>query len=345
MIKVLIVEDSLVVSHLLLQILQSDPEIVVVGQARNGEEAVWLANHLKPDVITMDINMPKLDGIEATKLIMQQCPTRIIVVSAAGNNNESKSAFEAIKSGALQVIDKPKGYLASDYEQIKGNLIKSVKLMSTLKVVTRWATKKPFKPLVKQPTVKTSGKIKVMGIGASTGGPAALNYLLSRLPKNFPLPILIVQHITFGFGAAFADWLNTESSLPVFLAKQGQAIEPGRVYIAPDGYHLGVNSNGVIHLTNKKVNYNHHIPSVNYLFESLAKSYGHQSLGLLLTGMGDDGALGLRLIREAGGRTFVQDEESSVVFGMPKEAIRIGAAEKIVPLNTVWDQIFKVLNE
>jgi len=345
MIKVLIVEDSLVVSHLLLQILQSDPEIVVVGQARNGEEAVWLANHLKPDVITMDINMPKLDGIEATKLIMQQCPTRIIVVSAAGNNNESKSAFEAIKSGALQVIDKPKGYLASDYEQIKGNLIKSVKLMSTLKVVTRWATKKPVKPLVKQPTVKTSGKIKVMGIGASTGGPAALNYLLSRLPKNFPLPILIVQHITFGFGAAFADWLNTESSLPVFLAKQGQAIEPGRVYVAPDGYHLGVNSNGVIHLTNKKVNYNHHIPSVNYLFESLAKSYGHQSLGLLLTGMGDDGALGLRLIREAGGRTFVQDEESSVVFGMPKEAIRIGAAEKIVPLNTVWDQIFKVLNE
>jgi two-component system chemotaxis response regulator CheB len=345
MIKVLIVEDSLVVSHLLLQILQSDPEIVVVGQARNGEEAVWLANHLKPDVITMDINMPKLDGIEATKLIMQQCPTRIIIVSAAGNNNESKSAFEAIKSGALQVIDKPKGYLASDYEQIKGSLIKSVKLMSTLKVVTRWATKKPVKPLVKQPTVKTSGKIKVMGIGASTGGPAALNYLLSRLPKNFPLPILIVQHITFGFGAAFADWLNTESSLPVFLAIQGQAIEPGQVYIAPDGYHLGVNSNGVIHLTNKKVNYNHHIPSVNYLFESLAKSYGHQSLGLLLTGMGDDGALGLRLIREAGGRTFVQDEESSVVFGMPKEAIRIGAAEKIVPLNTVWDQIFKVLNE
>lgn len=345
MIKVLIVEDSLVVSHLLLQILQSDPEITVVGQARNGQEAVWLANHLKPDIITMDINMPKMDGIEATKLIMQQCPTRIIVVSAAGNNNESKSAFEAIKAGALQVIDKPKGYLASDYGQIKDSLIKSVKLMSTLKVVTRWPAKKPDKPVVKQPAVKTSGKIKVMGIGASTGGPAALNYLLRRLPKNFPLPILIVQHITFGFGAAFADWLNTESSLPVSLAKHGQAAEPGRIYIAPDGYHLGINSQGVLHLTNKKINYNHHIPSVNYLFESLAKNYGHQSLGLLLTGMGDDGALGLRLIREAGGRTFAQDEESCVVFGMPKEAIRMGAAEKIVPLNSVWDQVFKVLNE
>lgn len=345
MIKVLIVEDSLVVSHLLLQILQSDPEITVVGQARNGHEAIWLANHLKPDVITMDINMPKLDGIEATKIIMQQCPTRIIVVSAAGNSNESKSAFEAIKSGALQVIDKPKGYLASDYQQIKGSLIKSVKLMSTIKVVTRWPAKKPIKPPIKKQAVKTSGKIKIIGIGASTGGPAALNYLLSRLPKSFSLPILVVQHITFGFGAAFADWLNADSSLPVSLAKHCQAVEPGRVYIAPDGYHLGVNSNGIMHLTNKKVNYNHHIPSVNYLFESLAKSYGHQSLGLLLTGMGDDGALGLRLIREAGGRTFVQDEGSCVVFGMPKEAIRLGAAEKIVPLNSAWDEIFKVLSE
>lgn len=340
MIRVLIVEDSMVVSHLLLQILQSDPEIVVVGQARNGQEGVWLAEHLKPDVITMDINMPKLDGIEATKLIMQNCPTRIIIVSAC-NQKESKAAFEAVKAGALQVIDKPKGYLSSDYQQIKDNLIKSVKLMSAIKVVTRWSAKKNVAPVVK--SITTSGKIKIIGIGASTGGPAALHFLLSRLPKNFPLPILIVQHITPGFGAAFADWLNADSALPVLLGKQGQEVKPGNAYVAPDGYHMGVNAHGFIHLTNKEVGYNHHCPSVSYLFEALAKSYGNQSLGLILTGMGSDGAEGLKLIREAGGRTIAQDETSSVVFGMPKEAIKIGAAEKVVPLSKVWEQVFAVL--
>lgn len=339
MIKVLVVEDSPVVRELLVRLLESDPEIRVVGAAKNGIEAVTMAANLKPDVITMDIQMPKMDGVEATKVIMEQSPTRIIVVSASFDQQESRPAFEAIKAGALTLVDKPRGFHSNDFESIKNNLIKTIKIMSKVKVVTRWRSSRKI-----QAPPKTGGAgTKLIAIGASTGGPAALSQILKGFPADLPVPIIIVQHMTSGFGPAFASWLNTESPLTVKIPQVGDELLPGTVFVAPDNYHIGINKSGKILLTSQQTSYNHHRPSINYMFETVAKSYGPKALGVLLTGMGEDGALGLREIKSAGGKTVAQDERTSVVFGMPKAAIALGAADRVVPLDKMACTVLSML--
>lgn len=335
MIRVLIAEDSAVVTEHIKGLLTSDPEISVVGTARNGIEAVAMAENLKPDVITMDIRMPKMDGVEATRLIMQRCPTRIIVVTASTDQMESQPAFEAIKEGALTVLEKPRGYGHADYERIKANLLKTVRIMSTVKVVTRWG----HGP---RPTLKhlpVHGQPQIVAIGASTGGPAALSVLLQSIPAGLPVPIVIVQHMTAGFGPAFAGWLNSESKMTVKTAEDGNRLEAGTVYIAPDRTHLGVTSEGRVRLTESRVAATYHCPSVNHLFETVAQSYRAQALGVLLTGMGEDGASGMQQMKEAGAKTFCQDEATSIVFGMPKAAIALEAVDRILPLSKLGPAI------
>ncbi len=329
MISVLIAEDSAVVASHLRQLLESDPELHVLAVARNGLEAVSMAHSLKPDVITMDILMPKMDGVEATKTIMRECPTRIIIVTGSADQVESRPAFEAIKEGALTVLEKPRGHGHRDYSSIRDNLVKTVKTMSEVKVVTRWGRQVPA---AVRPARKTETP-KIIAIGASTGGPAALSVILKALPVNLSVPIMIVQHMTTGFGPAFAGWLNQESALPVRIAEEGERLIAGSVYIAPDNTHAEITADSRIVLTETYAKKSYHRPSINCLFETVAREFHGHAIGVLLTGMGEDGASGLQQIKAAGGKTFCQDEETSIVFGMPRAAIAMGAPDTVLPIS------------
>jgi two-component system, chemotaxis family, protein-glutamate methylesterase/glutaminase len=340
MINVLIAEDSPVIRELLVGIMEKEKTIRIVGMAKNGAEAVKMARDLRPDVITMDIRMPKVDGLEATRLIMEQAPTRIIVVTGSTDHAESQPAFEAINAGALTLIEKPRGYTNKDFEAIRNNLIKTIKIMAEVKVVTR---RRNNGAATKVQVGKTAASARIIAIGASTGGPAALNQIFKALPKELPVPIVVVQHMTTGFGGAFASWLNSESAIPVEIAAMGEALKPGKAFVAPDNYHLGIDQGGIVRLTAEKSAYKHHRPSINYMFDSIARSYGRGALGVLLTGMGEDGASGLSEIKKAGGRTVAQDEESSVVFGMPKSAIALGAVDRVLPINKIASAVLSML--
>ena len=342
MIKVLVAEDSRVVSTLLANILEGDPEIKVVGVAENGIEAVSMARNLRPDVITMDIRMPKMGGVEATRLIMSEAPTRIIIVSGAVDEHESRPAFEATKEGALTVVEKPRGYRSEDFDKIRTELIKTVKRMSTVKVITRWAHKQ-------QPSLPagpaSDATVKIVAIGASTGGPAALSHILRSIPADIPAPIVIVQHMASGFSPAFASWLDVECQPRVTIADEGGQARPGNIYVAPDDHHLGVEADGTF---STALDYSldaYHRPSVDYLFSSVANNFRSGGLGVLLTGMGEDGARGLKEIRTANGRTIAQDETSSIVFGMPKAAITLDAAEHILPLNEIGPRLISLARQ
>jgi two-component system chemotaxis response regulator CheB len=332
---VLIVEDSAVVREFLIHILSSDPEIQVIGTAKDGEEALEAVERTKPDIITMDIHMPKIDGMEATRLIMETHPTPIIIVSGSLSVNEVTTAFRAMEAGALAVVQRPAGMGHPDHEETATDLVRTVKLLSEVKVVRRWARppRAAVNPAVPPPTelhpLKTPAEIKLITLGASTGGPPVLQTILSGLPANFPAPVLIVQHMAAGFINGFAEWLAQTSSLPVHVATHGEPILPGHVYVAPDGFQMKVGMGGKILLTSDDPE-NGLRPSVSYLFRSVANLYGPNAIGVLLTGMGNDGAVELKLLREKGGVTIAQDKESSVVHGMPGEAINLGAATYIL---------------
>lgn len=335
MIRILIVEDSPTVRLLLRNVLESDPELKVIGSASNGLQAIKQSKRLKPDLITMDIRMPVMDGFEATRRIMAECPTPIVVVSIDIDDPTLQIALNAIKVGALDVVEKPAGLLHKDFEQIRQRLISSVKLMSQVKVVRQRfvASRLPVnKPL-------NSPRRQIVAVGASTGGPAALNTFLKSLPATFPLPIVIVQHMSAGFLKGLINWLQSGCALSIVTASKGQRIQPSTVYFAPDGCHLELHRRQILTLNHKPpVNYVR--PSVNVLFESVAQIYRAATIGILLTGMGEDGAIGLKTIHDHGGLTIAQDQRSSVVYGMPKAAVDLGAVDHILPI----DQIGPILN-
>ena len=335
-INVLVVEDSPVARELLVHILSSDPEIKVIGTANNGEEAITATKRLCPDVITMDIHMPKMDGYETTRRIMEIQPTPIVIVTASPSIKEVSMAMRIIEAGAVAAEQKPGGSGHTDYEADASRLIRTVKLMSRVKVIKRWARREMFKHEEKP---RLLPEPRLVAIGASTGGPPVLRTILSGLPKNFPLPVLIVQHISPNFIDGFADWLGQTSSIPVHVATQYAQIIPGHAYLAPDGFQMKLDNYNRISLTGDEA-MNGLRPSVSYLFNSVAKVYGRNAIGILLTGMGKDGANGLRLLKEMGAITIVQDMESCVVNGMPGEAMNLDAAifvlspEKIAPVVT-----------
>ena len=336
MVRVLVVEDSPVVREFLLHILGSDPEIEVVGTAETGEEALEAVERIRPDIITMDVHMPKMNGFDTTRRIMETHPTPIIIVSGTLDVAETASVFRAIEAGALAVLPRPSGIGHPEHEQSAADFVQTVKLMSEVKVVRRWPQLRPRRtPPAAPRSAQIQGRtaqteIRLIAIGASTGGPPALRMILSGLPKDFPFPILIVQHIAAGFTQGFVEWLAQSSNLPVQLPAHGQQVVRGRVYVAPDGFHMTVASDGRIWLNSDEPE-NGLRPSVSCLFRSVAKAYGQSAIGVLLTGMGKDGALELKLMREQGAVTIAQDKETSVVHGMPGEAIRLGGATYVLP--------------
>lgn len=330
--RVLIVDDSAGMRMMLEQIFSGDPDLEVAGSVGDGMEAIDAVGRLSPDVITMDIQMPRMDGLEATRRIMETKPTPIVILSGNLDEAEVASSFRAMEAGALIALPKPRGVAHPDYEADVANLVGKVKLMAEVKLVKRWPRAARVEP---QPVWRSAGepaqsRCEVVAIGASTGGPVVINTILSGLPPGFPLAVLIVQHMASGFINGFAEWLNSSSRLPVHVALQGELLLPGHVYIAPEGSQLEVKAGGRIALTGTVPEHGQ-CPSVSALFRSMAEVYGRDGVGVLLTGMGDDGALELKLMKDKGAVTIAQDRESSVIFGMPGEAVRLDAASYILP--------------
>lgn len=330
--RVLIAEDSAITRDYLVHLLQADPAIQVVGTACDGAEAVALTERLRPDVVLMDIFMPRMNGYEATRTIMERVPTPIVLISAAYDEQASQMTFEALRAGALTVVPKPNGPLHPAQAEEAQRLRTTLKLLAEVQVVRRWP--RPEAPAPPPPGLpagagalrRAARRVRLVAIGASTGGPAALVEVLGGLPAALPVPILLVQHIAPGFQRGFCAWLQQNTALTVKLAAPDERVAPGIVYIAPDGLHLGIGHTGRLRLVEGPEEDGFR-PSISYLFRSVAAAYGAYAAGVLLTGMGRDGASGLLALRRAGGLTIVQDGASCVVFGMPAEALRLGAAE------------------
>ncbi|MDD5209176.1 MAG: chemotaxis-specific protein-glutamate methyltransferase CheB [Elusimicrobiales bacterium] len=328
MIKVLIVDDSRVAQEFLAHILASDPSVQVAGVANNGEEALEMTRIKRPDVITMDIHMPGMDGFEVTRSIMETLPTPIVMVSASSTATEVASSFRMLEAGALALILRPPGIGQPGHEAAARELVLTVKLMSEIKVIRR--IRPAARAGLSGPAAQAAGEIQLVAIGASTGGPPALHKILSALPRDLAAPVLIVQHIAAGFTAGFVEWLGGASSFPVHIAAQGETPLPGHAYVAPDGFHMGVSGGPRIELSDQAPE-NGLRPSVNHLFRSVARVLGPRAVGVLLTGMGRDGADELKTMKDKGAVTIAQDEASSVVHGMPGEAVKLGAATYILP--------------
>jgi two-component system, chemotaxis family, protein-glutamate methylesterase/glutaminase len=342
MIRVLIAEDSPTVRELLAEILDGDPQLRVIGQARNGAEAVELACQLKPDLITMDIHMPVMDGFEATREIMVRAPTPILIVSSSVNGREMDLSMNALQAGALAVVQKPDNPASLRFNGNREELLSMAKAMAQVKVVRRWAARSPrperpaARPLSGRgvPTVP----LRLVAIAASTGGPAALLHILQGLTAAFRLPVLIVQHIASGFVGGLADWLTATSGLPVKVGEPGEPIRPRTAYLAPDASHLGVDPEGRLLITSSPP-VNGFRPSGTVLFESAARSYGASLAAVILTGMGNDGVEGLKAVKAAGGLVLAQDQASSVVYGMPREALAAGVVDTVVSLDELPSQL------
>jgi two-component system chemotaxis response regulator CheB len=288
---------------------------------------------LDPDLVTMDIHMPGIDGFEATRQIMAQAPKPIVIISASVDPGEVKLSFQALAAGALAIVAKPSGPGSPTFKAEADEIIRIVKLMAEVKVVGR----RGFSRLPKAPVVKisTAQPVELIAIGASTGGPAALWTILNGLPADLPVPILIVQHIAEGFDRGLADWLAGSTKLKVDLAQHGQPLSAGQVLIGPRGKHIGVSETRRIVLDQLTDPIGGFQPSATYLFQSVAKVYGGRALGVILTGMGNDGAQGLAALHKAGGRVIAQDKASSIVFGMPEAAVALGAVDQTLPLKEI----------
>jgi two-component system chemotaxis response regulator CheB len=337
-IKVLIVEDSRVVAEFITHVLHSDPNIQVVGIASDGTEALEAVQRTKPHVITMDIHMPRMNGFEATRSIMENCPTPIIIVSGSLSMDEVAMNFQAVEAGALAVIARPDGIGHHNHDHSVKELVETVKLMSEVKVVKRWFRSKRLPITASTGVLRTiapsNSPIQVVAMGASTGGPLALQTILSGLAKNLPVPVLVVQHMTPGFTQGFVEWLTRSSGFPVQVAVNNESLLPGHVYIAPDNFQMGVSADHRIVLT-KDDRENGMCPSVSFLFRSIEAVFGKNAVGVLLTGMGRDGVDELKQLRNAGAITIAQDEESSVIHGMPGQAIKAGAVMHILSLESI----------
>jgi len=333
--RVLVIEDSLTVRRRLIEVLSSDPEVEVVGEAEDGKRGIELCLALRPDVITLDMMLPVMTGLAATEYIMAHCPTPILVVSSSTNRGELFRTYEALSAGAVDVLEKPRGdEPAGTWET---HFLAQLKLVARIRVIThlRGRHQTGETPLVPVAVAGAARDCTTVALGASTGGPGALVEVLRHLPRDFQLPILLVLHIGEPFGMAFADWLDGQTQRPVAFARDGEPLSgaKGRVVMAPPGRHLVVRG-GHLHLTQDPERHSCR-PSVDVLFESVAREIGVGAAACLLTGMGRDGAAGLLDIRRAGGLTIAQDEATCVVWGMPREAVLLDAAERVLPLQQI----------
>jgi two-component system chemotaxis response regulator CheB len=326
-IRVLLAEDSAVTRAYLTYLLSEDDAIEVVGAAKDGQEAVDMAASLRPDVILMDVHMPILDGYEAARKIMESTPTPIVMATASSSRSETRGGFAALEAGALKLLAKPPALWEEGHDEAASELLRTLKLMSEVKVVRR----RPINGTAQHPSERfpRPRDPRVVAIGASTGGPQALVEILDGLPQPLGIPVLLVQHITDGFIDGFVSWLGTRTAMEVVVAGHGAQLRPGVVYVAGGGRHMTVTRDGRISLERGPA-VNGFTPSISRLFDSVAVACGREAVGILLTGMGRDGADGLRRMRDAGALTIAQDEASSVIFGMPGEAVRLKAACEVL---------------
>lgn len=351
MIRALVVDDSAVIREFLVHVLTGAPDIQVAGTASNGEEALDAAGRLRPDVITMDIHMPKMDGLTATRRIMETHPVPIIIVSGSTTAQDVATTFHALEAGAVGFVRRPKGFGSPEYKCMSEELIKMVRLMSEVRVVRRWPRAVPPqgrqadpRPLQVVHWQEKARSIQMIAIGCSTGGPLTVQTILSALKGDLQAPVLIVQHMSPGFVEGFAGWLATSTGFPVSIAVHGERCRAAHAYVAPDDCHLEISSEGRVILS-KAPPENSVRPSVCRLFRSTAEAYGGKAAGVLLTGMGRDGAEGLKKLKEKGGVTIAQNEESSIVYGMPEAAVKLGAVMHVLPPEDIAMLLNKLAGE
>jgi len=354
-IRVLVVDDSAFMRKIITDILAGSPEIEVIGKARNGQEAIEKVTELRPDVVTMDIEMPGLDGLHALGYIMSECPTPVIMLSGA-ESNQADVTMTAFQYGAVDFILKPSGNISLDMAKIKEEIVKKVKAASSVQVHKLGFIEEEKKSEVikvkslkeKNESVKKSLFHKIIVIGSSTGGPRALQQVIPLLPSNLHAPVLVVQHMPAGFTKSLAERLNSQSMIKVIEASEGDILESGTVYIAPGDYHMTIKQqkiNGdikdVIALT-KGEKVQGVRPSVDVLLNSVTPIFGQNSLGVILTGMGSDGTDGIKKLKLAGGRVIAEDESTCVVYGMPRSIIEQKLADYILPIGKIAENIAQI---
>jgi two-component system chemotaxis response regulator CheB len=343
-IRVMIVEDSFVIRAFLQAVIGRDPRLEVVATVTSGEEALRVLHRVSPDVISMDVRLPGMNGLEATQRIMTEKPTPIVVVSASVEAEDLKISLNALRAGALAVVEKPVGTSHADYEAVAERLCTQLAIMSQVAVIRQrfgrgltFGSEEAAVPARVRPPARSPNRPQLLGLVASTGGPSALVQVLSQLPPGFPVPILVVQHIMPSFLEGFVDWLGGLCPFTAVVAQDGDIPVAGKVYVAPADRHLRVqgwclrlDQGGLVCQQR---------PSGTVLFRSMAQSVGAGAIGVLLTGMGEDGAEGLKDIRDAGGYTLAEDESTAVVYGMPAAALRLGGVCEACPLQDIAPRI------
>jgi two-component system, chemotaxis family, protein-glutamate methylesterase/glutaminase len=353
-IRVLIVEDSKVDQKLLAGILEKDPDFEIIGIVKNGHEAVDFVAKNKPDVVSMDITMPLMDGIEATRRIMHHTPVPVVIVSSFFNPSEVKMLLKILEAGALTILPKPQGPGHPHHVESSVKFRHTMKVMANVKVkAIKWilapSPSQETHPEDEQPTstpvpvsLKNSPGYKIIAIGASAGGPQVIQSILNSLPSTIPVPVMIVQHIDGTFAEGYNEWLALSSNLPVHTAFHGEKMLPGHAYLAPGDHHIGVLSPGFVALSKAPPEKGLR-PAVSNLFRDVIRHYGRNAIGIILSGMGADGAAELKILHECGGYTIAQDPKTSIVNGMPGEAIRLGGVTAIMTPGEMVREIIRVV--
>jgi two-component system chemotaxis response regulator CheB len=336
-VRVVVADDSTTARRLLVSLCEREPDIRVVGEASDGAQAVELARRLRPSLVLMDVHMPVLDGLEATKEIMRDVPTPIIMVTSGTSQSDVEAGLSAVRFGALTVLPKPFGPGVAGYEPAADRLVTMIKALADVKVIRR-RTSTAGDASALRPV-----ELQIIAVAASTGGPPAICQLLQQLPADLPVPVVVVQHIVEGFLPGLVAWLRTEVPFHVAEARQGERLEPGAVYLAPDAQHLEVGRDLRARLTEAEP-VSGFRPSATVLFTSLARSVGPAATAVVLTGMGSDGLDGARELRAAGGRVLAQDEATSVVYGMPHAVVQAGLAELSAPVDRLADELMAALS-
>lgn len=344
-IRVLLVDDSPLALEIVRRMLEHEPAISVCGTAGDGAEALALIPRLTPDVVCTDLHMPGMSGLEFIREVMALHPVPILVLSIAVQREHTDTIFEMLEAGAVDIVAKPRGGLCEASAGLAGELVSKIKVVAGVVALRRRRRRPAAEPVALPPLVggRSGLRPRIVGIAASTGGPQAIETVLRHLPRNFPLPVLCIQHIAEGFMEGLVQWLARSTPIPVCIAQDGHLPLPGTAYFAPDGMHLELDAHGRLRCS-PELRGQLHRPSADLALASLARMHGRDAVGVVLTGMGRDGAAGLAEIAAAGGATIAQDEETSVVFGMPGAAIANGAARLVLPLGQVAPALVRLAN-
>jgi len=344
--RVLIVDDSAYMRKVLEELIRTDPKLEVVGQAKDGREAITMAQSLQPDVLTMDINMPRMDGLEATQHIMTQNPRPIVIVSSESRQGAA-SALRALELGAIDFVTKPSSAIDLDMKNVRDELLCKLKMAAKVRVV-RTAARHDLSAAVESrspaPSTKEIGipetRLSLVMIAASTGGPATLMRLIPRFPKDFPAAVVLIQHMPATFTSQLSLQLTEVAAIRVKEAEANEALQPGTFYVCPGSHHLRISLTGRVKLDDGP-RISGYRPCADVAFESAAAYGGANVVGVVLTGMGNDGARGVQALKAARGSVLAQDEATSVIFGMPAEAIRTGAVDQVVGIEEMYPAIEK----